>query len=491
MARGRYTPVDSPPRVSNPQLFYRRLTLVAAVLAGACGGGSSTAPTTAASATPTPAPRPNIVLVLADDLDVDSAQLLPRLPVVMGQPGLTFSRAYVTTALCAPSRASILTGQYAHNHRLIYSEPPDGGFPSFHGDASTIAVWLKAGGYRTALLGKYLNGYPHGAAETYVPPGWDEWFGHLSDFEDGRYYNYWINDNGSISRYGSQPDEYSTDVLTRRAVDYIQKAAGRAQPFFLYLAPEAPHAPAIPPDRHSGEFPREGCLRSPSFNEADVRDKPAWVQGIPLMTDADIKRADSFERGRLRTTRAVEDMMDQVLAALVAAGKLDNTYVFFASDNGLLMGEHRAVGRKNNHYEESIRVPLMVRGPGVPAGQVIAHPVLNIDLAPTFAELARISIPDSVDGRSFAPLLRASPPGLDQWRSDFLLEHFAEGVSSALRTADVLYAELESGELELYDMRKDPYQVDSLHRKVDRSVLEPFSRRLAALANCRGAGCRN
>jgi arylsulfatase A-like enzyme len=222
-----------------------------------------------------------------------------------------------------------------------------------------------------------------------------------------------------------------------------------------------------------------------------VRDKPAWVRGIPLMTDADIKRADSFERGRLRTTRAVEDMMDQVLAALVAAGKLDNTYVFFASDNGLLMGEHRAVGRKNNHYEESIRVPLMVRGPGVPAGQVIAHPVLNIDLAPTFAELARISIPDSVDGRSFAPLLRASPPGLDQWRSDFLLEHFAEGVSSALRTADVLYAELESGELEFYDMRKDPYQVDSLHRKVDRSVLEPFSRRLAALANCRGAGCRN
>lgn len=430
------------------------------------------------------------MLVLADDLDVDSAKLMPRLPIAMGQPGTTFSRAYVTTALCAPSRGSILTGRYAHNHRLVYNEPPDGGFPSFHADASTIAVWLKSGGYRTALLGKYINGYPHGAAETYVPPGWDEWFGHLSDFEDGRYYNYWVNDNGHVFRYGAQPEEYSTDVLARRAVDYIQKATGRTEPFFLYLAPEAPHAPAIPPDRHSGEFPRESCPRVPSFNEADVHNKPAWVQSLPLLTDAQIKSADSFQRGRLRTTRGIEDLLEQVLAALVAAGKLDTTYVFLASDNGLLMGEHRAVGRKNNHYEETIRVPLMVRGPGVPAGQVLSHPVLNIDLAPTFAELAGIPIPDSVDGRSLAPLLRAGPPGLDQWRSDFLVEHFGEGVSSALRTPDVLYAELESGEREFYDMRKDPYQVDSQHRKVDPSVLEPFSHRIAVLAQCRGAGCR-
>jgi N-acetylglucosamine-6-sulfatase len=468
----------------------RGLALWTAFFAAGCGGGSSTAPAVTPSPTPTPGSRPNIVLVLADDLDFDSAKLMPRLPIAMGQPGTTFARAYATTALCAPSRGSILTGQYAHNHRLVYNEPPDGGFPSFRGDASTIAVWLKAGGYRTALLGKYINGYPRGSAETYVPPGWDEWFGHLSDFEDGRYYNYWVNDNGQVFRYGAQAEEYSTDVLTKRAVDYIQKAAARTEPFFLYLAPEAPHAPAIPPDRHSGEFPRESCPRFPSFNEDDVRDKPAWVQGIPLMTDAVIKSADSFQRGRLRTTRGVEDLLEQVLAALVAAGKLDNTYVFFASDNGLLMGEHRAVGRKNNHYEESIHVPLMVRGPGVPAGQVLLHPVLNIDLAPTFAELARIPIPDSVDGRSFAPLLRAGPPGLDQWRSDFLVEHFGAGVSSALRTADVLYAELESGERELYDMRKDPYQVDSQHRRVDPSVLEPLSLRIAALAQCRGAGCR-
>jgi N-acetylglucosamine-6-sulfatase len=468
-----------------------RFTVTGALLLAACGGGSSTAPTPAPSSTPALGPRPNIVLVLADDLDFGITQLLPRLPIVMGQAGLTFSRAYVTTALCAPSRASILTGQYAHNHGLVYNEPPDGGFPQFSGkDVSTIATWLKAGGYRTALFGKYLNGYPRGAPESYIPPGWDDWFGHLSDLEDGRYYNYWMNDNGNVLRYGSRPDEYSVDVIARRAVDFVQKSAGRPEPFFLYLSPEAPHAPAIPAERHSGEFPREACPRGPSFNEDDVRDKPAWVQNISHMTDAQIRQADSFERGRLRTTRGVEDLIEQVLAALDASGALENTYVFFTSDNGLLMGEHRAVGRKNNHYEESIHVPFVVRGPGVPAGRTLPHPVLNIDLAPTFAELARIAIPDSVDGRSLAPLLRADAPGLDRWRSDFLVEHFSTGVSSAVRTPDVLYAELESNEIELYDMAKDPYQVDSQHRKVEPAVMEPFSRRIAALAACRGASCR-
>jgi N-acetylglucosamine-6-sulfatase len=465
--------------------------LLGAFLLVACGPGSSTAPTPAPSPTPALGPRPNIVLVLADDLDVPTTDLLPRLPIVMGQAGLTFSRAYVTTALCAPSRASILTGQYAHNHGLVYNEPPDGGFPQFQGkDVSTIATWLKAGGYRTALFGKYLNGYPRGAPETYVPPGWDDWFGHLSDLEAGRYYDYWMNDNGAVFRYGSRPDEYSVDVIARRAVDFVQKSAGRSEPFFLYVAPEAPHAPAIPAERHSGEFPRYGCDRVPSFNEDDVRDKPAWVQGIPHLTDADIRQADSFQRGRLRSMRAVEDLIEQVLAALAASGKLENTYVFFTSDNGLLMGEHRAVGRKNNHYEETIHVPLVVRGPGIPAGRTLAHPVLNIDLAPTFAELARISIPDSVDGRSLLPLLRADAPGLDRWRSDFLVEHFSAGVSSAVRTPDVLYAELESNEIELYDMGKDPYQLDNQQRKVERAVMEPFSRRIAALAACRGASCR-
>jgi len=475
-----------------PEWRSARLGLAAAVsLLGACGGGSSPAGSPPASPPPAPGPRPNVVLVLADDLDHASTELLPRLPEVVGRAGTVFSRAYVTTTLCAPSRASILTGQYAHNHRLVYNEPPDGGFPSFLGrDGSTVVTWLKAAGYRTALMGKYMNGYPRGAPETYIPPGWDTWFGHLSDLEAGRYYGYWMNDDGEVFRYGSRPEDYNTDVLAARAVEYVEKAAGRSEPFFLYLAPEAPHAPAYPAERHAGEFPRYGCFRGPSFNEDDVRDKPAWVQGIPRMTDADVRRADGFQRGRLRSMRAVEDMVEQVLAALAATGQLGRTYLFFTSDNGLLMGEHRAVGRKANHFEEAIRVPLMVRGPGVPAGRVLAHPVLNIDLAPTFAELAGVAVPDSVDGRSLVPLLRDEPPPLAAWRSDFLIEHFSAGVSWSLRTDAFLYGESETGERELYDMRADPFQVDSRHRRADPAVVGPLAARIAALADCRGASCR-
>jgi len=442
--------------------------------------------------TPAPTPKPNIVVVLADDLDARSSGLLPRLPAIMGQPGTTFSRAYIVQSLCSPSRATLLTGQYAHNHRVIYNDAPAGGFPFFRArEGSTVATWLKGAGYRTALVGKYMNGYPNGAPDDYVPPGWDYWYGHLSAFEDHRYYDYWVNDNHSVSRHGNQPEEYSTNLETQKAVAFIKQAAAAPEPLFLLLTPEAPHDPAFYTDAHAREFRDQGCARGPSFNESDVRDKPAWVQGIPYMTDAEIREADRFEQSRLKSMRSVEEELEAVLVALQASGRMDRTFVFYTSDNGLLMGEHRAVGRKDNHYEESIRVPLIVRGPGVPAGRSLAHPVLNIDLAPTFAELAGVPIPDSVDGRSILPLLGATPPSLESWRTDFLVESYAEGPSLALRTADWLYAELDSGEKELYDMKKDPFQTESLHRTATPEFTLPFSQRIAALRGCRGASCRN
>jgi N-acetylglucosamine-6-sulfatase len=458
----------------------------------ACGGGGPTPTAPRALAVPSPVSRPNIVVLVADDLDTRTSALLPRLPGLMGEPGLTFSRAYVVQSLCSPSRASLLTGQYAHNHGVVYNDAPAGGFPAFRArEASTVATWLKGAGYRTALVGKYMNGFPIGVPDSYVPPGWDYWYGHLSAFEDRRYYDYWVNDGGTVVRRGATPEEYSTDLETKRAVEFIRRQFGQPEPIFLLLAPEAPHAPAFYTDRHATEFTREGCDRSPSFNEADVRDKPAWVRGIPPLTEAEIRAADRFEQSRLKSMRAVEEELEQVILALQASGRLERTFIFYTSDNGLLMGEHRAVGRKNNSYEESIHVPLVVRGPGVPAGRTLAHPVLNIDMAPTLAELAGIPVPDSVDGRSLVPLLRENAPALASWRTDFLVEHFAEGPSLALRTADWLYAELESDEREFYDMNRDPYEIDSRHRQVDPDILVPFSRRIAALQACRGASCRN
>ncbi|HEY7516143.1 MAG TPA: sulfatase [Vicinamibacteria bacterium] len=469
-----------------------RLAGAFAVLSVVACGGTSTPTAPPATAAPSPAPRPNIVVVLADDLDVRTSALLPRLPGLMGQPGLTFSRAYVVQSLCSPSRASFLTGQYPHNHGVVYNDAPAGGFPAFRRrEASTVATWLKGAGYRTALVGKYMNGFPIGVPDDYVPPGWDYWYGHLSAFEDRRYYDYWVNDGGNVLRRGAKPEEYSTDLEAKRAVEFIQRQSGQPEPLFLLLTPEAPHAPAFYTDRHAADFGQEGCDRSPSFNESDVRDKPAWVRGIPPLTEAEVREADRFEQSRLKSMRAVEEELEQVILALQATGRLERTFIFYSSDNGLLMGEHRAVGRKNSSYEESIRVPLLVRGPGVPAGRTLDHPVLNIDLAPTIAELAGVAVPESVDGRSLVPLLRGSPPALASWRVDFLVEHYAEGASLALRTADWLYAELESDERELYDMNRDPHQIDSRHREVEPEFLLPFSRRIAALQACRGASCRN
>jgi N-acetylglucosamine-6-sulfatase len=469
-----------------------RGSLILALHGASCGGAAGPpAPTPTPS--PTPAARPNIVLVLTDDLDVRTTDFLPRLPSLMTDPGLTFTRAYVTTSLCAPSRASLLTGRYAHNSGVLYNSGPQGGFPAFRAgaEAQTVAAWLKAAGYRTALFGKYLNDYPGDSPPEYIPPGWDDWQVQLTSFENARYYDYDMNENGRTVHYGHTPEDYDADVLARKSVDFIQKAAADGtKPFFLLVATQAPHTPANYADRHAGQPSGDGAPRVPSFNEGDVSDKPAWVQNAPLLTDKDIRKLDQFQKARVLTMLAVEELLDQILRTLISTGRIENTYVFFTSDNGLLLGEHRLVDRKANAFEEAILVPLIVRGPGTPAGQSVALPVLNIDLAPTFLELAGVAVPDSVDGRSLAPFLRGNPPDPGKWRTDFLVEHFSSGVSSSVRNADVLYTDIESGERELYDMKADPYQLASLHRKADPAVLAQLSARATALSHCRGASCR-
>jgi arylsulfatase A-like enzyme len=431
--------------------------------------------------------RPNLVVIVADDLDAPTTAEMPRLPDLLANRGLSFTRAYASQPVCAPSRASILTGQYPHNHTVRSNHAPGGGFPAFRRhEQATIAIWLRNAGYSTSLVGKYINDYPEGAGDAYVPPGWDDWFGHMSALEDGRYFNYWVNDNGNVQRFGANQEDYSVDVETARAVRFIRDAAGRSGPFFLYLGPEAPHEPAHYAERFGAEFRYSLAPRPPSFNEGDVGDKPSWVRAAKLLTDEAIDRTDKFQRFRLRSLRAVEEMVDGVLQALAETGALERTYVFFTSDNGLLMGQHRVVGIKGNPYEETIRVPLMVRGPGVPIGTVEAF-VLNVDLAPTLLELAGTTVPDTVDGRSLVPLLTgASPPS---WRNDVLIENYGAGPSYALRTPDWLYNHQDTEEFELYDMHKDPFQIQSLHRKVDPSFLDPFEQRIKTLVACRGTSC--
>lgn len=440
--------------------------------------------------------RPNIIMLLMDDLNLSTMAYMPNLKALLINQGVMFTNAFVADSLCCPSRSTILRGQYSHSHEVFGNYAPDGGYVKFHAlghENSTVASWLQSAGYRTILLGKYINGYNYAyttIGADYVPPGWSRWYGVASGV---KYYDYVLNENHKRVFYGSESQDYFTDVLTRHATSFIQ--TNGPMPFFMYLAPLAPHYPATPAPRHQDAFPGARAPRPPSFNEADVSDKPEWVRSFPLLRDAAIEDMDATYRKQLQSMLAVDDMIGTLVETLRAAGKLDNTYFFFTSDNGTHLGQHRmpGLGSKGTAYEEDINVPLVVRGPGVPAGQVRDQMTINTDFAPTFADLAGIPFPDFVDGRSLKPLLTEMPYA-GRWRSNVLIEHWPARVEpqyQALRTERYLYVEYVTGERELYDMAADPYQLQSLHASADPSLIKALSARLAALVRCHGTGCRD
>jgi N-acetylglucosamine-6-sulfatase len=258
----------------------RTLILALAMLLAAPITAAMQEASPAASPAVTPsAERPNVVLIVTDDLDARSVEAMPAVRSLLHEQGVRFTNAFASTPLCCPARVSILRGQYVHNHGVLSNGGPYGGFTTFRrrgGEDSTVATWLQAAGYRTALLGKYLNGYPEEADPTYVPPGWDEWYA-FAGGTSGFYADYELNENGRLVPYGSAPGDYSTDVLSAKATEFIERTTTADQPFFLYLAPYAPHAPRLPAPRHADTFADVQVPRSPAFNEADVSDKPGWV----------------------------------------------------------------------------------------------------------------------------------------------------------------------------------------------------------------------
>ncbi len=482
-----------------------------------CGGSGSVTGSTPEEFAPKP-PQRNFVVILTDDLDeLTRKQMRGPLIDQLANQGLTFSRMMVPQSLCTPTRASILTGQHIHNHGVWDNIVPYG-FPAFQKlEGQSLGPWMKAAGYTNAYFGKYMNAFPANAGDGYQPPGWDEWCGHLTSFEDGRYYNYWMSCNGSVARFGTRPDEYSTDVITKRATDFIKSSAGDKKPLLIVLAPQAPHGPATPAGRHTGEFKDAGAPdHLPSFNLGDVQNKPSWVRQKPLLTPDDVRRLHRLQQDRLRSLRAVEEQIEQVLEALRATGRLENTYIFFTSDNGMLMGQHRGFAVKGNAYEEAVNVPLIIRGPGVPVGVVNAF-VSAIDIAPTILELAGAPIPASVDGRSLVPFLKGQLP---PWRSDSITVNYGGrpgSVSYTLRIVikDGLYAgewmlNLQdtggddhpfSGDYELYCMSgapalgiaADPSQIRNLFRRFSLEhpeFIKGLRTRLTALSTCSGASCR-
>ena len=306
---------------------------------------------------------------------------MPRVQALLIKQGLAFKNAFVTTPLCCPSRASILTGQYPHNNDIMGNAPPLGGFVKFRDrglEGSTVATWLRSTGYRTALFGKYLNGYPTADNPAYVPAGWDVWNGKFERGPDiGDYFGYKLNENGRVMAYGNDPSAYLTDVLADKAVAAFraQRAIGGGHSFstllrMLHMPKESQRSTdsCATTQRRNGTHDRTSTI---SFNEADVSDKPSRFQGLPVPNTKQIGELDQEYRTRVESLLAVDEAVERIIKALADQGELANSYIFFMADNGYLLGQHRMPRRKGVPYEESIRVPLVVRGPGIPAGQSI------------------------------------------------------------------------------------------------------------------------
>ena len=424
----------------------RPLALIAAlaiVVSGlsACGRGESE--------------KPSIVVIVTDDQRWDTLWGMPALRRGLGEKGITFTNAYVTTSLCCPSRASLLTGNYAHTTGVWHNQPPLGGVRRFR-DRSTIATWLDRAGYRTGLFGKYLNGYNG----RYIPPGWDRWVAFARSADRGDlYYNYALNIDGSLKRFGRDPAAYSTSALTAEVFRYILETEG---PLFAYFAPYAPHKPMIPARGDRTRFSNLRPYRPPSYDERDLSDKPKWVQSRERLSSPRKKKVDSWRRGAQASLLAVDRSVDAILRALEATGRLDNTLIIYTSDNGVLLGEHRYT-RKGNPYEESIRVPFVVRYDRLPyRPRTDDRLVLNIDVAPTIAEASGIRRPRT-DGRSLLPLMQSSSV---PWRRDFVVEHAHMPLfppsSCGLHSERFSYVRYNTGEEELYDLAADPFQLSNL-----------------------------
>lgn len=505
------------------------------LLASACVPPGSTppgppSPPAAPPGADAPTAHPNVVLIMADDLDATTTPMweaMPKSKALLAEQGLTFDNAFAPTPICCPARATILTGQYGHNTDVLTNGGEHGGWESFlegGGADRAFPVQLQAAGYDTMLVGKYLNGIE--ADPSHVPPGWTEWYGGVDNMLYTGY-GYTLNENGTLVDYGIAAEDYATDVIAAKAMDYIHRAeADDAQPFFAYISPTAPHLPLAAPPRYANhQWEHATAPRTPSWYEADVSDKSAWLRASTATHDATKGFNDTDYANRMGSLLALDDLVAGVVETLDTHGELDNTVLVFVSDNGYNLGAHKLI-HKMAPYEESVRVPLVMAGPGIRHG-VESRMVIQPDLAPTILELAGVDSPAWTDGTSLVPLL-GDGPGPDRWRTDFVAQYLggaaANGIGAelpptlnfaifvmllgqelptytAIRTTEHLYVEWDQTPIgagigaELYDLEADPFQLDNLlaseaGRAEHAAVVAQLQTRMAELAACAGATCR-
>jgi N-acetylglucosamine-6-sulfatase len=446
-------------------------------------------------------PRPNVVVITTDDQTMAQLEDMPKTKALIGAPGTSFANSYVSYAECCPSRATFLTGQYSHNHGVLSSGLPTGGYTKLD-HTNTLAVWLHDAGYYTSLTGKYLNGYGTDSPAEAQPPGWDNWWG-LVDPTTYSYWGYTIMQNGTPRTYGLTDADYSTNVLGQHVNDVIrERAAHPEQPFFVWYTPISPHFGKNKPDSTFMAFPypeskyrhtKDGKVieHHADFNPADMTGKPAAIANAARLTPEQENGSDTFNRMASESLQSVDDQVESIVTTLRDTGQIDNTLIVFTSDNGYLYGEFRVSIGKSLPYEEASRVPLLIRGPGFPAGATNGRLVANIDLAPTITRATGVTPRRVADGVPLQTLAN-DPTAFTDRR--LMLEDgplFARITYHTLRTERFKYTYWQTGERELYDFLADPYEMNNLVGKPEAGLIElAMYYRLAYMVSCAGTTCQ-
>ncbi len=524
----------------------RAIALWAALLAVCSLGAVSASGSLASGDTP-----PNVLMILTDDQRYDELEAMPNVRTLIAAEGVTFERAYVSYPLCCPSRASLLTGLYAHNHDVRGNFAPQGGWAKFQesGEQEALPVRLQEAGYRTGLAGKYMNGYlrdrPEAPPKT---PGWDFWSaktseGNFLDF----YYNFNLassidqSDPMTYSEYGFAPGDYMTDVVGAKALQFLESQEGETAPFMFAFWPGGPHFPFEPAPRHWGLKAGQKLEPVPGGNERDISDKPAWLRkATKRISKPSLRRINDERKRRLEQLMSVDEAIGSLIDEMDRTGELENTYVIFTSDNGYFRGEHRIPAGKFLPYEPSARVPLIVRGPNLPAGETSRELVSLVDVPQTILEIASGSIDPAADGRSLLPY--ASDPDSRSTRP-LLIEGFTGGSTDdedasgsdggdnpatgltgvgdleqepvspsseryraagtraritmrapgylTVRTNRYVFTTYSNGQNELYDMKRDPAQMQNVATNRRYGYVRNWlTGLLDELSRCSGEACR-